>query len=94
MMRGTGCGMRDRTGSCKVGIICPMSDSGTQSYKKDDLSGTGKGSDEFTEDHIEKLADLFGESMIVPDDDDQDTGEFMPVKDDDSAPVVPDKSEE
>ena len=58
-----------------------MSDSGTQRYKKDDLTGEGKKkpSDEFTDDHIEKLADLFSDDMIAPDDDDQDTGEFMPV---------------
>lgn len=72
-----------------------MSDSGTQSYKKDDLTGAGKKtSEEFTEDHIEKLADLFSESMITPDDDEQDTGEFMPVKDEDSANITPDKAEE
>lgn len=72
-----------------------MSDSGTQRYKKEDLTAPAKkGPDEFTEDHIEKLADLFSDNMIVPDDDDQDTGEFMPVKDDDSPSTTPDKNEE
>lgn len=45
--------------------------------------------EQFTEDHIEKLAGLFGDDMMVPDDDEQDTGEFKPVNDEDDTGSFP-----
>lgn len=66
-----------------------MDDGGTQRYKKGGSKPqtSTNDSENFTQDHINELAGLIGDENIVPDDDDQDTGEFMPVKDEDSTPV-------
>ena len=61
-----------------------MDDGGTQTYRKGEPKQTSaNGSEDFTEDHISELAGLFSDENIAPDDDDQDTGEFTPVKNED-----------